>query len=193
MDLTNNATEFRADSHFNIHIEGAGSVSLYRRTSGTGWSIFKTFSGSVIDEDVAVNIPKDWKVVFSDRPSMAVVTLSTGEVIELEIPSEPSVPEEPSVNLITFTVEGYDQTFTAEEGMNWMEFCASEYNTEGWDCGNGGSWVWLYNEGSGWSIKSYYLEDLSSDHMPIGEDSVKNAHHYTFFEESGIGGGGPEW
>ena len=76
MDLTfsNNTAEFRADSHFNVHIEGAGSVSLYRRTSGTGWDFVKTLNGSVIDEDVAVSIPKDWKVTVTKEPTMAVVT-----------------------------------------------------------------------------------------------------------------------
>lgn len=185
------SSEFHADSHFNIHIEGAGSVSLYRRTSGTGWSIFKTFSGSVIDEDVAVNIPKDWKVVFRDRPSMAVVTFASGEVIELEIPSEPSVPNEPSVDLITFTVEGYDQTFTAEKGMNWIEFCASAYNTEEWECDTEGSWVWLYDEGDGWWVsKTYYLFDYNTQLMSVGEDIIIDGRAYGVFEE-GIGGGGP--
>ena len=183
------SSEFHADSHFNIHIEGAGSVSLYRRTSGTGWSIFKTFNGSVIDEDVANNIPKDWKVVFRDRPSMAVVTLSTGEVIELEIPSEPSVPEEPSIDLITFTVEGYDQTFTAEEGMTWMQFCASAYNTEEWECVSEDSWIFLYEE-SGWFATAYYLMDGES--LMSGKEIIKANHQYGAFKDGGIGGG-PEW
>lgn len=76
MDLAfnNNSAEFRADSHFNIHIEGAGSVSLYRRTSGTEWDFVRHLVGSVIDEDVAVTIPKDWKVTVTEEPTMAVVT-----------------------------------------------------------------------------------------------------------------------
>ena len=75
MELTfnNNAAEFRAETAFNLHIEGA-SVSLFRRTSGTGWDFVKTLNGAVIDEDVAVNIPKEWKVVVAQEPSMAVVT-----------------------------------------------------------------------------------------------------------------------
>lgn len=76
MELTfnNNAAEFHADSHFNLHLEGAGSVSLYRRTSGTQWDFVKSLNGGVIDEDVANNIPKEWKVVVAQEPTMAVVT-----------------------------------------------------------------------------------------------------------------------
>lgn len=76
MELTfsNNAAEFRAESHFNLHLEGAGEVSLYRRTSGSGWDFVKTLSGSVIDEDVAVTIPKDYRVTCTAIPTMAVVT-----------------------------------------------------------------------------------------------------------------------
>ena len=75
MDLTfnNNAAEFRAETAFNLHIEGA-SASLYRRTSGTQWDFVKSLNGKVIDEDVAVNIPKEWKVVVTEEPTMAVVT-----------------------------------------------------------------------------------------------------------------------
>jgi type II secretory pathway pseudopilin PulG len=40
-------------------------------------------------------------------------------------------PEE-KVNLISFTIEGYDETFYAEEGMDWQTWCADlEYNTKG--------------------------------------------------------------
>ena len=189
--LKTNATEFRADSHFNIHIEGA-DASLYRRTSGTGWDFVKTLKSSVIDEDVAVNIPKDWKVVFRDRPSMAVVSFALGEVIELELPSEPS---EPSVNLITFTVDGYDQTFQAEKGMNWMEFCASGYNTEEWECDTEGSWVWLYDEGDvTWGGgSSFYLMDPITTLASLGEDIIIAGRQYGMFEDKGIGDGGPEW
>lgn len=75
MELTfnNNAAEFRAETAFNLHIEGA-DASLYRRTSGTQWDFVKTLNGSVIDEDVACNIPKEWKVVVAQEPTMAVVT-----------------------------------------------------------------------------------------------------------------------
>lgn len=76
MELTfnNNAAEFHADSHFNLHLEGAGSVSLFRRTSGEAWDFVKTLNGAVIDEDVAVNLPKDYRVTTTAEPTMAVVT-----------------------------------------------------------------------------------------------------------------------
>ena len=35
-----------------------------------------------------------------------------------------------SVNLITFTVAGYDDVYHAEEGMTWGDFINSEYNEE---------------------------------------------------------------
>ena len=78
MDLTfnNNSAEFHADTHFNIHIEGAGSVSLFRRTSGTDWDFVKALNGSVIDEDVAVNLPKDYRVTTTAEPTLAVVTFA---------------------------------------------------------------------------------------------------------------------
>ena len=78
MDLTftNNSAEFHADSHFNIHIEGAGSVALHRRTSGTGWDFVANYHGNVIDEDVVVNIPKDYRVICTATPTVAVVTFN---------------------------------------------------------------------------------------------------------------------
>lgn len=79
MNLTfnNNSTEFHADSHFNIHIEGAGSVSLYKRTSGTDWDYVSDLSdrySEVVDTDVEVTIPKDYRVTTTATPTMAVVT-----------------------------------------------------------------------------------------------------------------------
>lgn len=97
MELTfnNNSTEFRADSHFNLHIEGAGSVSFYRRTSGTEWDFVRHLVGSVIDEDVAVNIPKEYRISCSVKPSKVVITFNGGVILDVVIPDEPSgdVPE----------------------------------------------------------------------------------------------------
>ena len=76
LELVNNTAEFRAESHFNLHLEGAGEVSLYRRTSGSGWDFVKTLSGGVIDEDVAVTIPKDYRVTCIAIPTMAVITFN---------------------------------------------------------------------------------------------------------------------
>ena len=76
MELTfnNNSAEFHADSHFNIHIEGAGSVSLYKKTSGTEWDFVANLKGNTIDEDVYANIPKDYRLTTTATPTMAVVT-----------------------------------------------------------------------------------------------------------------------
>lgn len=35
---------------------------------------------------------------------------------------------EPAPTLITFTVQSFGETYTAEEGMTWGEWIASEYN-----------------------------------------------------------------
>lgn len=180
MDLTfdNRIAEFRAETHFNLHLEGAGSVRISKRTSGGIGALLGTISGDVIDVDIPVMIPKDYIIVCAKEPTMAEVTFAGGGV---------------EANLITFTVDGYDKTFTAEEGMNWMQFCASEYNTEGWECGYTSEWVLLYEEGSGWSLISYYLDDPSSDPIPLGENLIKANHQYTVFEDGGIGGGGGSW
>ena len=89
MELTfnNNTAEFHASTHFNLHIEGA-SASLYRRTSGTQWDFVKSLNGNVIDEDVANNIPKEWKVVVSEGITMCAVTMADGTTLEGVFPYE---------------------------------------------------------------------------------------------------------
>ena len=74
--FNNNIAEFRAESHFNLHLEGAGSVSLFRRTSGNGWDFISNLNGEVMDMDVAVTIPKDYRITCTAIPTMAVVTFS---------------------------------------------------------------------------------------------------------------------
>lgn len=86
--FSNNAAEFRAETAFNLHIEGA-DASLFRRTSGTQWDFVKTLNGNVIDEDVAVNIPKEWKVVVSEGITMCVVTMADGTTLEGLFPTIP--------------------------------------------------------------------------------------------------------
>lgn len=82
MDLTfiNGSSEFRADSHFNLHLEGAGKVSLYRRTSGVKWDFVAELNGDVVDIDVPVSIPKDYRVIITDEPNSAVMTINGGGV-----------------------------------------------------------------------------------------------------------------
>ena len=88
---------------------------------------------------------------------------------------------------ITFSVEGYDAPFTAEAGMNWMQFCSSSYNTEGWECYSEDSTIWLYGEQEGWSGVDYYLE---ADGGVVYGGSLVEARAYTIYAESfGFGGG----
>lgn len=78
MDLTftNGAAEFRAESHYNLHLEGAGAVGLYRRTAGQQWDLLADLEAPVIDEDVPVTIPADYRVTCTEQPTMAVVTFN---------------------------------------------------------------------------------------------------------------------
>lgn len=136
MELVNNTAEFRAESHFNLHLEGAGEVSLYRRTSGSGWDFVKTLSGGVIDEDVAVTIPKEWKIDCQNKPSLVVITHADGTVIDIDIPDDPSgdEPSEPEQSkVISFTTYGDTMLpYYAERGMTWEEWCVSSYNEVAW-------------------------------------------------------------
>lgn len=123
------------------------------------------------------------------NPSGEVTIIRDAEVIDLPMEATLKVKSEGAE--ITFTITNYkgeDRTFTAEEGMTWVEFCASKYNTEGWDCGEAGSWILLYEEGEGWFPTTYYLYDPSSYYMLLGEDLVKADHHYALYEDGGIGG-----
>lgn len=79
LQFINNTAEFHADKHFNIHLEGVTKVELYHRTSGTEWDYVADIDydySDVIDVDVAVNIPKDFKIITNEMPTMAVVTLT---------------------------------------------------------------------------------------------------------------------
>lgn len=67
--------EFTASSHFNLHIEGGGNISVYRKTSGEGWDYLTSDQGSVLDSDYGFSVyPKDMRIVCSKEPSMAVLT-----------------------------------------------------------------------------------------------------------------------
>ena len=77
--FNNKAAEFRADTHFNLHIEGGRDVVLYRRTSGERWDIVGRLIGNIIDIDVAVTLLKDYRVTCTVEPTMAVVTFKEKE------------------------------------------------------------------------------------------------------------------
>lgn len=66
--------DYSASSHFNIHIEGGKRVALFNKTSGENWAIVTEFKTPVVDYDVAVNIPKTYRIVCSENPSLCVIT-----------------------------------------------------------------------------------------------------------------------
>lgn len=78
---TNNdyIAEFHANKYFNIHIEGVTQAKLYHKTSGSEWDYVTNINddfSDIIDTDVAVNIPKDFKITTDNMPTMAVVTIN---------------------------------------------------------------------------------------------------------------------
>lgn len=74
-------------------------------------------------------------------------------------------------------------TFKAREGMTWLEWCASEYNTDGFECEGEDYYVWTYTEGSGWLTTSYWIAEV------LGKDVVQSKT-YTENVDGGISGGG---
>lgn len=79
LQFINNTAEFHADKHFNIHIEGVTLAKLYQKTSGNMWDYITDINddfSKTIDTDVAVNIPKDFKITTDETPTMAVVTIN---------------------------------------------------------------------------------------------------------------------
>lgn len=73
-------------------------------------------------------------------------------------------------------------TFKAREGMTWLEWCASAYNTDGYYCEGEDYNVWTYTEGDSWFPTSYWIAGVT------GKDKVQPK---TYTEGSdGIGGGG---
>lgn len=67
-------SDYSATTHFNLHIEGGGRVSLYKKTSGDKWDFVTEFKTPIVDYDVAVNIPKTFRVVCSNIPALSVIT-----------------------------------------------------------------------------------------------------------------------
>ena len=101
--------DIRATSHFNLHIEGEGRLQLFRKTAGEVWKGIAYLPIKVLDSDVAVNIPADYRMVLDEKPTMLVVTMGE-EVYEGVFPAddEPEAPEAP---------EGYEQCFDANGEM----------------------------------------------------------------------------
>lgn len=118
MELTFNngkyVGELRASAPFNLHIEGGGTMSLFRRTSGESYRQIAYLPCSVLDTDVNVGIEADYKIEIHGRPSMVVVTLMGGEVEDVVIPELPSAePEAPEGYAF---LRGTDGIFLASNG-----------------------------------------------------------------------------
>ena len=47
---------------------------LFNKTSGENWNLVAEFKTPVVDYDVAVNIPKTYRIVCSENPSLCVIT-----------------------------------------------------------------------------------------------------------------------
>lgn len=122
MELTfRKAGELEVTSDFNLHVERSrgGTFLLYSRTAGDRYDLVDGFgyhySSDVIDYDFTALVwPKTIKIVSEVEPTLAVVTCPEGEVTEIK-------------PTLKFTVEG--EEFLFEEGMTWMQWEYSEYNT----------------------------------------------------------------
>ena len=69
---------------------------------------------------------------------------------------------------IKFTCDGGE--YTAEAGMTWVQFCESEYNTDGWWVD--GATLYLYEDDWGKGGESCYMLDVdaSVDVIEAGRD-----------------------
>lgn len=82
MELTFNKTsdgyvaEHLAATHFNLHIEGGGRVQIQYKTSGNTYDNLKSFNTSTVDYDIVVNIAKDYRIICSNLPTIAIITIN---------------------------------------------------------------------------------------------------------------------
>lgn len=66
--------EYLATNHFNLHIEGGGRIQIQYKTSGNTYDNLKSFNTSTVDYDIAVNIAKDYRIICSNLPTVAIIT-----------------------------------------------------------------------------------------------------------------------
>lgn len=82
MELTFNKTsngyiaDYVATTHFNIHIEGGGKIQIQYKTSGNTYINLKSFNTSTVDYDIAVNIAKEYRIMCSNLPTVAIITIN---------------------------------------------------------------------------------------------------------------------
>ena len=68
--------DYSATTHFNIHIEGGGRIQIQYKTSGNTYDNSKGFSTSIVDYDIVVNIAKDYRIICSNLPTIAIITIN---------------------------------------------------------------------------------------------------------------------
>jgi hypothetical protein len=72
-------TELNAPTHFNLHLEDAGRLDLYRKTSGSNYDYMRIpYKGGskVVDMDVPVVMSRDYKIVCESEPTVAIITFA---------------------------------------------------------------------------------------------------------------------
>lgn len=107
-----------------------------------------------------------------------VVSGNMEVMLKVEKADEPN--DEPVTKIIEFTIKSdyYGELhLQADEGMTWIEFCNSQYNTYGFYYDVSNIWIYEYNEG--WSYYSEWLPGIAED---IIED---NGVYETLFDSSG--------
>jgi hypothetical protein len=78
----------------------------------------------------------------------------------------------------------------AEKGMSWQEWCASEYNTHGFETEGGDYFIYTYTHDNGaWDRYAEWLRDPVSYNNVVGKDIIQEGFMYDVYVDSGFGGG----
>ena len=94
---------------------------LYKKTSGEEWSLSASLpTKEVLDADVAVSLPKSYRLVLQSKPSFLVITTADGTIYEGVFLAEGEKPH-------TF---GPFMTSASEEflGADGVKFYVRNYN-----------------------------------------------------------------
>lgn len=112
---------------------GGGAVPSHTQLTGilTAGNTTLTFNNNAIKDNVFINIYTN-KYGINPNEVVAVegtLTLTFDALTtDINVRVEIITPQGSSANLITFTVGGI--SYLAAEGMNWVDWCDSEYNTD---------------------------------------------------------------
>ena len=83
-------------------------------------------------------------------------------------------------NLMSFTIDG--TTYQSADGMTWLEWVNSEYNTAGYYCSNAYDYVGNSDD------KYSYLVKRSNGTLVVGSEYIINGEAYTNYVNSSGGG-----